>query len=78
MNAREITDLLHRDPFQPFRLRLTSGDSHEVRNPVLAVPMRSRLFVAAPDSDDWKLVPYLHIAAVETGSNGKSARRKRR
>jgi len=67
-----------REPFQPFRIRVTSGDSYDVQNSALAVPMKSRLFIATPDSDNWTLVPYLHIAAVETLANGRGSRRKRR
>lgn len=78
MNADEIRELLAREPFQPFRVHVSSGDSYDVQNPALAVPMKSRLFIAAPDSDHWTLVAYLHIAAVETLGNGHAHRRKRR
>jgi hypothetical protein len=81
MNASELREILEREPFQAFRLRLTSGDAYEIHNPHLAVPMRSRLFIAIPDSDRWTLVPYLHIAAVEAIGNGrppKAPRRRRR
>lgn len=70
MNATEIQELLAREPFQPFRVRSTGGGSYDVRNPALAVPMKSRLFIATTDSDDWTLVPYLHIAAIESIGNG--------
>lgn len=70
MNATEIRDLLTRRPFQPFRVCTTGGGSYDVRNPALAVPMKSRLFIATTDSDEWTLVPYLHIAAIETIGNG--------
>jgi hypothetical protein len=79
MNSNEIRELLSREPFQPFRINVTSGDSYEVRNPNLAVPMRTRLFIAEPNSDHWTLVAYLHISAVEALSNGhRSPRRRRR
>src|SRR5688500_2625267 len=79
MNPEEIRELLAREPFQPFRVRATSGDSYDVQNPALAVAMKSRLFIAVPDSDHWTLVPYLHIATVESLANGHHpTRRKKR
>ena len=72
MHADELRELLEREPFEPFRLRLSSGDAFEVRNPGLAMVMRSRLFLAFPDSDRWTLIPFLHIAAVEAIGNGNS------
>ena len=78
MNATELHDLLEQEPFEPFRVRLSSGDAYEIRNPGLAVVMRTRLFIAAPGTDRWTLIPFLHIAAVETIANGQSRRRSRR
>ena len=72
----DLRDLLTRDPFQPFRVRLTSGDHYDVRDASLAVMMRSRLFLAVPRSDRSIYIPYLHIAAIETLANGRSKKRK--
>ena len=72
MSSDELREFLDREPFEPFRVRLSSGDAYEVRNPDLAVVMRSRLLVADPESDRYTLIPYLHIAAVETVGNGAS------
>ena len=77
MTAHELRDILEREPFEPLRVRLTSGDGYDIRNPSLAVVMRNRLFIAFPDSDRWTLIPFLHIAALETLSDGHAPRRKR-
>jgi hypothetical protein len=53
MTAEELCALLDREPFAPFRVRPASGDAYEVRNPGLAMVMKSRLVIAAPDSDRW-------------------------
>ncbi len=65
MNAEDFTDMLKRHPFEPFRIRLSSGDAYDVRNPGLVVVMRTRLFIAFPGEDHYVLCPFLHIAAVE-------------
>lgn len=66
MNAEEIRNLLRREPFEPFRLRLTSGDTYDVLDPNTVALGRNRLFIAFTDGDRWTFVPYLHIAAVES------------
>lgn len=78
MNANEIRELLDRDASQPFRVRVTSGASYDVRQPGLVMPLKSRLFLAEPNSDHWTLIPYLHISAIETLRNGGRHGRKRR
>jgi hypothetical protein len=66
MNANEIRDLLRRDPFEPFRIKLTSGDSYDIRDPNAVALGKSRVFIAFPDTDTWTFFSYLHIAAVES------------
>jgi hypothetical protein len=66
--------LLLRDPFEPFRVKLTSGDHYDIRNPLSAAMMKSRLFIALQSSDRSVYVPYLHIAALETLPNGRHGR----
>jgi hypothetical protein len=78
MAMDDLKGLLTRDPFRPFRVRLTSGDHYDVRNPSLAVMMKSLLFIALPNSDRSVYVPYLHIAALETLANGHKTPRRRR
>lgn len=71
MAADDIRDLLKREPFEPFRVRLTSGDHYDIRDPLSAALMKSRLFIALPRSERWVIVPFLHIAALETLRNGR-------
>ncbi|MCC7290779.1 MAG: hypothetical protein IT449_01815 [Phycisphaerales bacterium] len=79
MIRKEIDDLMHRVPFQPFAIQLTSGDRYEVRDAALAAMLRSAIFIAFPKSDERVIVPYLHIAAAETGNGThKPSARKRR
>jgi hypothetical protein len=79
MAAEDLRELLTREPFQPFRVRLTSGDYYDIRAPLSAALMKSRLFIALPNSDRSVVIPYLHIAALETLANGhKPPRRGRR
>ncbi|HVP12010.1 MAG TPA: hypothetical protein VMV94_12585 [Phycisphaerae bacterium] len=78
MSADEIREILEREPFQAFRVRLTSGSVYAIHSPHSAVAMKNRLFAAAPNSDRWTLIPYLHIAVVESIGNGHARRAPRR
>jgi len=66
MNRDEIRGLLRREPFEPFRIKLTSGDSYDVRDPNAVALGKNRVFIPFPDADRWTFFAYLHIAAVES------------
>jgi len=77
MVRQEIDELLHQHPFQPFVIRLTSGDAYEIRDSALAAMLKSGIFIAQPNSDRRVIVPFLHVAAIET-PNGKAGAPTRR
>ena len=54
MRPQDILDLLHRKPFEPFRLYLSDGAVFEVRHPELAMVGRSTVLVGihAPGTPD--------------------------
>jgi hypothetical protein len=81
MKPDEMRDLLQREPFEPFRIRLGSGDSYPISDPNSIALGKNRMFIAFSDSDRWAACPYLHVAAVESignGHTGNGRRRKRR
>jgi len=78
MTRDEIRELLAREPFEPFRIRLTSGDSYDVVDPNSLALGKNRAFLAFADVDRWAAFPYLHVAAVESIADNGRPRRKRR
>jgi hypothetical protein len=78
MVADTIREMINNDPFEPFLIRASSGRAYAVSNPDLIVLMKSSVFVAAPNSDRAATVPYLHIAAIESITNGHAKRSRRR
>lgn len=83
MTGATIQELLDQEPFEPFKVCLSNGESYTVRNPHMVALMKSRVFIAMPDSERWAFVSYLHIAALEAVSNGhgpraRSGRKRRR
>ena len=78
MSANEIREILSREPFEPFRIRLSSGTAYEIHDPQSVALMKSRLFIAFPRSNRWTFISFLHIAAIEAVQNGRAPRRHRR
>lgn len=81
MIATSIKERLNRERFEPFVIRASSGKGILVARPELAVVMKTEVFVAAPNSDHWDQLPFLHVAGLEKASgNGhaKSSKRDRR
>ena len=59
-------ELLHRDPFVPFRVVLTSGKEYEVTNPDLVAIGESQFTLYAPKSDKWAMLRLNQIASLES------------
>jgi hypothetical protein len=78
MIANTIRDRLHRDPFEPFVIRSSSGQGILVARPELAVVMKTEIFVAAPNSDQWDQLPFLHVAGIEKANGNGHGKRSRK
>ena len=48
MSANILKDFLGRRPFEPFRVRLSSGDAYEIRHPENALFLKSGIAIAIP------------------------------
>ena len=65
MRPEDIEELLNREPFLPFRLFLSDGETVDVHRPHSVAVGRNQLFVILPD-ERWKWIPLPHVASVET------------
>ena len=65
MNADSIRDFLRREPFEPFVIRLSNGETHEVRHPECALVMRTKVLVYYPETDRCVDCALVDINAVE-------------
>jgi hypothetical protein len=68
MSPTVIHELLHRQPFAPFQLTLSSGQTIEVRHPEFVILTKNGIVVAYPDSDRVSICAFLHIASVDTST----------
>ena len=81
MRMQELQGTLKETPFEPFRIRLSDGQSYEVRHPEFAGLTRHSLYVGvSPDEDDApeRMVQcdLLHVVTIEpiNGQSGPAAK----
>ncbi|HEY5315853.1 MAG TPA: hypothetical protein VIK18_25210 [Pirellulales bacterium] len=65
MGIETIREWLNRRPFEPFLLRLSDGETHEVRHPENVVLLKSRLIVGYPETDRAVHCSLIHINSIE-------------
>ena len=71
MSITTLREALGRRPFEPFRIRLSSGDVYEVRHPEAALLLKGGIYIGLPaDNGDMPdravYCSLLHVAAIET------------
>ena len=64
MNEQAIREILSRRPFQPFEIKLSSGEQLSVRHPENVLLTNSRIVIADPYLDRVAIVSLLHITNV--------------
>jgi hypothetical protein len=78
MTAANFRQLLKQQPFRPFRVVMSSGESYDVRHPEMAWVVKNDILIGtgfaddgADDGDDegipseFRICPLLHVATVE-------------
>jgi hypothetical protein len=61
----QIIELLDREPFTPFRIRLAGGEEYAIDHPHLVAVGSSQLIVAAPRSDLYSILRLNQITSVD-------------
>ncbi|MBI3839863.1 MAG: hypothetical protein HY288_18220 [Planctomycetia bacterium] len=82
MTVQTFRELLARQPFKPFRLVMSSGESYDVRHPEMAMLTRHDILVGTEIADDgvpaeFKICSLLHVATIEplSSSSGGTSQR---
>jgi hypothetical protein len=65
MNTETIRELLRKQPFEPFAIRMTNGDVFEVRHPEMALVLKTKVIIGDPENDRSWICSLLHIATIE-------------
>jgi hypothetical protein len=76
MDVAGVREALHKQPFEPFIIRLADGRSLTIRHPDFVAVTPRRVIVGAED-DSWSIVEPLMIVSLDSlpkqgkGRNGK-------
>jgi hypothetical protein len=70
MTVQNFRELLTAQPFQPFRIVMSSGKAYEVRHPEMAFLSRTSIYVGVDIADDnvpadYRICSLLHVTAIE-------------
>lgn len=68
MRRDDVLEYLERQPFQPFRIHLSSGAFFDIRRPELVALTRSTLTIGLPIEGEWQryvVVALVHIVWLE-------------
>ena len=65
MNSETIREYVNRKPFEPFVLRLSNGESYEVRHPENVMILKTRLVLGYPELDRVVQVGLIHVNSIE-------------
>ena len=65
MNADTMREWHNHQPFEPFELRLSNGERHQVRHPELIALGRNRVIIIDPNTDRAVYIALVHINSIE-------------
>ena len=80
MTLQDFKALLEVQPFEPFRMVMSSGEAYDVRHPEMAKLLRTKLLIFLdPDkngiADRFRMCSLLHVTAVEPLPTSKRRQR---
>jgi hypothetical protein len=67
MNAEFIRGLLRHQPFEPFKVILSNGETFMVKHPEQGFLAGSRFIIYYPETDSVNFCSLLHIADIKMG-----------
>jgi hypothetical protein len=80
MDLAGVREALHRQPFEPFAIRLADGRSLPAPHPDF-VALTSRRVIVGGEDDSWSIIEPLLIVSLDClpkgGSNGKRPKKPR-
>ena len=65
MNADALREWLNRQPFEPFELRLSNGETYQIQHPEVIAVGRNRAVVVDPETDRATFIALVHINSIQ-------------
>jgi hypothetical protein len=65
MNTEAIREWLNRQPFEPFLIALSNGETYQVRHPENVLVLKTRLILGYPELDSVVHVGLIHVNSIQ-------------
>jgi hypothetical protein len=65
MNVQTVREWRNREPFQPFELRLSNGETYQVRHPENVAIGKTKMAIANPDTDRIAHIALVHVNSIQ-------------
>jgi hypothetical protein len=65
MNVETIREWLNRRRFEPFELRLSNGETYQVRHPEVVALGKNRIAVVDPETDRFVHIALVHVNTIQ-------------
>lgn len=65
MTIEAIRDFIRREPFEPFVIRLSNGEVHEVHHPECVALTKTKVIVTYPEEDRVVHCALIHVYSAE-------------
>jgi len=65
VNQESLFEFVRREPFQPFAIRMSNGEMHEVHHPECIVVGKNKAVVYHAEDDRFVFCALIHINTVE-------------
>ena len=79
MRTQDLYEFTRSQPFRPFRIHTSDGQSYDIVHPDQAIPMKSRVVIGLPDDegvlDRTEHVSLFHITRIEPLDPGEPPRK---
>jgi hypothetical protein len=68
IRTESIEELLHKDPFSPFKIFTADGKEYPVQNPDFVHVFRAEIFYVFAGNERWTLIPISHVTGIEVNA----------
>jgi hypothetical protein len=65
MNADTIRGWVTRQPFEPFEVRLSNGETYQVRHPEVLAIGTTKIAIADPQTDRFVHIALIHVDSIQ-------------
>jgi hypothetical protein len=73
MEISAIRNALHRQPFQPFQVRLADGRAFHIPHPDFAAIAQRQVIITSPTDSSWSVIDSLLVVSLDYSGNGQPA-----